>query len=466
MTQRAIATALVPALGWLALGRTFAQELTVRTDDVECVPEGRFPEITACFEPASRLARARLYFRADRTPHWYFVEMRPRDPCHVGVLPRPKRSAERIVYYVEGLDKSFGVSRSEERSAAVKNRIECAAAALEKATVVVGALGGAPLVPAGFATASVGASVVVAGVAGAGAVVAGVVGGGGTSTTSTTTTTPSAGGTSTTTTPPSSTTTTVGSSTTLGSTTTIASTTTTPASSTTTTVVGCGDTRAPSSAITFPVNGLLVTLLVTIVASASDDIGVTGVEFLVDGAVISTDTSPPYAALWNTLTVPNGSHVLTARARDACGNTTLSNPVTVTVFNLLLASGSGSARLRWTSQLDVAGGSGQVVVNRTALAFVAVGTVSATVDVVQGEQVVEAWLVSGEGRPGVWRFVFDWPSGIRLAVRPIAGDVVQLTPTSASFRLQGRPGERIVFGLRTEPRDGLWYDPRHEERSP
>lgn len=459
MTQRTVAAALVPALGWLALGRALAQELTVRTDDVECVPEGRFPEITACFEPASKLARARLYFRADRTPHWYFVEMRPRDPCHVGVLPRPKRSAERIVYYVEGLDKSFGVSRSAERSAAVKNRIECAAAALDKATVVVGALGGAPLVPAGFATAGVGASVVAAGVAGAGAVVAGVVGGGGTSTTSTTTTTPSAGGTSTTTTLPSSTTTTVGPSTTLA-------TTTTPASSTTTTVVSCGDTRAPSSAITFPVNGLLVTLLVTIVASASDDVGVTEVEFLVDGSVISTDTSPPYAALWNTLSVPNGSHVLTARARDACGNATLSSPVTVTVFNLLLASGSGRARLRWTSQLDVAGGSGQVVVNRTALAFVGAGPVSATGDVAQGEQVVEAWLVSGEGRPGVWRFGFDSPSGIRLAIRPIAGDVVQLTPTGVSFRLQGRPGERIVFGLRTEPRDGVWYDPRHEERSP
>ena len=459
MTPRAVAAALIPALGWLALGRTFAQELTVKTDDVQCVPEGRFPEITACFEPASKLARARLYFRADRTPHWYFVEMRPKDPCHVGVLPRPKRAAERIVYYVEGLDTSFGVSRSAERSAAVRNRIECAAAALDKATVVVGALGGAPLVPAGFATAGVGASVVAAGVAGAGAVVAGVVAGGGTSKTSTTTTTPSAGGTSTTTTTPSSSTTTS-----VGPSTTIATTTTTPVS--TTTLASCGDTRAPTSAITFPVNGLIVTLLVTIVASASDDVGVTGVEFLVDGAVISTDTSPPYGALWNTLSVANGNHVLTARARDACGNTTLSNPVTVMVFNLALASGSGSARLRWTSELDVAGGSGQVVVNRTALTFVRAGPVAATVDVVQGEQLVEAWLVSGEGRPGVWRFVFDSPSGTRLAVRPIAGNVVQLTPTSASFRLQGRPGERIVFGLWTEPRDGLWYDPRHEERSP
>jgi hypothetical protein len=208
-----------------------------------------------------------------------------------------------------------------------------------------------------------------------------------------------------------------------------------------------------------------VTLLVTIVASASDDVGVTAVEFLVDGAVISTDTSPPYAALWNTLSVPNGSHVLTARARDACGNTTLSNPVTVTVFNLLQAS-AGSDRLTWTSTLEVAGGSGQIVVDRSALAFVGTGQASAAVDVRHGEHVVEAWLVSGEGRPGVWRFAFDSPPGIRLAVRPIAGAVAQVTPTGVSFRIHGRPGERIVFGLRTEPRDGVWYDPRHEERSP
>ena len=41
----------------------------------------------------------------------------------------------------------------------------------------------------------------------------------------------------------------------------------------------------------------------------------------------------PTARPWNTTTATNGTHTLTARARDAAGNTTTSAPVTVTVAN-------------------------------------------------------------------------------------------------------------------------------------
>ena len=41
----------------------------------------------------------------------------------------------------------------------------------------------------------------------------------------------------------------------------------------------------------------------------------------------------PYSVSWNTTTVTNGNHTLTAVARDAAGNTTTSAPVTVTVAN-------------------------------------------------------------------------------------------------------------------------------------
>src|SRR5262249_10072322 len=44
------------------------------------------------------------------------------------------------------------------------------------------------------------------------------------------------------------------------------------------------------------------------------------------------DTVEPYSVNWNTATVPNGTHVLTARARDTSGNTT-SASITVTVSN-------------------------------------------------------------------------------------------------------------------------------------
>ena len=47
----------------------------------------------------------------------------------------------------------------------------------------------------------------------------------------------------------------------------------------------------------------------------------------------SRTPTPPYALAWDTRTVSNGAHTLTARARDAAGNSTLSAPVTVNVAN-------------------------------------------------------------------------------------------------------------------------------------
>jgi YVTN family beta-propeller protein len=71
--------------------------------------------------------------------------------------------------------------------------------------------------------------------------------------------------------------------------------------------------------------------MVTISAAASDARGVTSVTFRVDGAVIGTDTKPPYSVKWNTRDVADGSHTLRAEARDAAGNVAASAPVTVTV---------------------------------------------------------------------------------------------------------------------------------------
>ncbi len=72
----------------------------------------------------------------------------------------------------------------------------------------------------------------------------------------------------------------------------------------------------------------------TVSANASDNVGVAGVQFLLDGVNLGAeDTSSPYSVSWNTTTVTNGSHTLTAVARDAAGNTTTSTAVGVTVQN-------------------------------------------------------------------------------------------------------------------------------------
>ena len=47
--------------------------------------------------------------------------------------------------------------------------------------------------------------------------------------------------------------------------------------------------------------------IVNVTANASDNVGVAGVQFLVDGANAGVeDATPPYALAWDTRTVANG----------------------------------------------------------------------------------------------------------------------------------------------------------------
>ena len=93
------------------------------------------------------------------------------------------------------------------------------------------------------------------------------------------------------------------------------------------------DTTAPSVSVTSPAGGATVSGTTSVTANATDNVGVTNVEFRLDGASLGTDTSAPYSVSWDTRSAANGSHALTAVARDAAGNSTTSAPVTVTVSN-------------------------------------------------------------------------------------------------------------------------------------
>ncbi|TMQ28485.1 MAG: hypothetical protein E6K82_00135 [Candidatus Rokuibacteriota bacterium] len=98
------------------------------------------------------------------------------------------------------------------------------------------------------------------------------------------------------------------------------------------TVTVFNDKTPPTVAITAPLGGAFVKATVTVRATASDNVGVAGVKFLADGAPIGAElTSAPYSVAWDTTSVADGSHTLTAVARDAAGNTTTSAAVAVTV---------------------------------------------------------------------------------------------------------------------------------------
>jgi hypothetical protein len=93
------------------------------------------------------------------------------------------------------------------------------------------------------------------------------------------------------------------------------------------------DTTAPAVSLTSPLDGATVGGTSSVAASASDNIGVVGVRFELDGANLGAeDVTFPYSISWNTAAGTSGTHTLTATARDAAGNTSLAT-VTVTVAN-------------------------------------------------------------------------------------------------------------------------------------
>jgi hypothetical protein len=94
------------------------------------------------------------------------------------------------------------------------------------------------------------------------------------------------------------------------------------------------DTTAPTVSITSPTTGSTISGSTTITANASDDVGVAGVQFKLDGVNLqSEDTTSPYSINWNSFGTSNGAHTLTAVARDIAGNTTTSSNVSITVNN-------------------------------------------------------------------------------------------------------------------------------------
>lgn len=97
---------------------------------------------------------------------------------------------------------------------------------------------------------------------------------------------------------------------------------------------GTGDTTPPTASLSAPANGATVAGTITVTCSASDNVGVSSVQFQCDGANIgSALTTAPYSVTLNTATLANGSHNLNATVRDAAGNQTTATAVTINVNN-------------------------------------------------------------------------------------------------------------------------------------
>ena len=92
------------------------------------------------------------------------------------------------------------------------------------------------------------------------------------------------------------------------------------------------DSTPPTVSITAPANGATLSGSQTLSANASDNVGVTRVEFYVDSTLVYTDTSSPYSTIIVTGSYGNGSHTLKAKAYDTAQSAESS--ITVSISNV------------------------------------------------------------------------------------------------------------------------------------
>ncbi|AXK73429.1 carbohydrate-binding protein CenC [Lysobacter sp. TY2-98] len=133
---------------------------------------------------------------------------------------------------------------------------------------------------------------------------------------------------------------------------------------------GGGDTTAPTA--TASESGTSGTI--TLSATASDNVGVSKVEFYVDGSLKGSDTTSPYSTTLDSTTLANGSHTLVAKAYDAAGNVGTSSSVAFSVSN---TTGDTTAP---TVSASESGTSGTITLSASASDNVGVSKVEFYVD--------------------------------------------------------------------------------------
>lgn len=87
----------------------------------------------------------------------------------------------------------------------------------------------------------------------------------------------------------------------------------------------------PTISIASPYNSSSASGTVLVSATASDNVGISKVEFYVNNVLQATDISVPYLYSWNTTTLADGTYMLAAKAYDESGNIGQSSTITVSV---------------------------------------------------------------------------------------------------------------------------------------
>lgn len=157
-----------------------------------------------------------------------------------------------------------------------------------------------------------------------------------------------------------------------------------------------GNNSPPSVTITEPSDNSTILGQISISANASDlDGTVLGVQFKVNGNNIGNeDTTVPYSMLWDSNTVADGQHTLTALATDDEGATTLSSLINISVTNNIIhlsIIASDDAYVKNTSPNSNKGSSSKIWVDSSPSIYEAL--LKFNISGIGSKQVTEAKLV-------------------------------------------------------------------------
>lgn len=92
------------------------------------------------------------------------------------------------------------------------------------------------------------------------------------------------------------------------------------------------DVISPYIKITYPNNGSILTRgIININSTSTDNVGVVRVELYIDGRYISNSSTYPFNLSWNSIRTILGQHTIVLKAKDAAGNTGISQSVLITL---------------------------------------------------------------------------------------------------------------------------------------
>jgi len=222
------------------------------------------------------------------------------------------------------------------------------------------------------------------------------------------------------------------------------------------------DSQAPTVTITNPENNARIPNSVDVKADASDNTGVTKVEFYIDAQLFYTDETAPWSCYWTITDEHAGEHSLFAKAFDAAGNNDYSDLITVTCENLppstitdLAATASdinGDLALTWTAPGE-SGDVGTAVVYDIRCYYTeltadnwASGTALEEPPAPQEAGSAESYDVEGLSRSTTYFFA--------IRTQDSAGNWSGVS-NNASVTTMGLFGDPITYSINSEPNPGL-----------